>query len=102
MEPCSLFAKADADPVVAPVYRWYVDDDLSAPPGFRVTDSLEGLVRLWLELFDHGLYYTPDHDAGWIMHDAHGVSIMALRAGWSGSEYGARRSLEHAARVHAE
>ena len=96
MDPDSLYVDAAADPAGTPVYRWNPDDDMHLL-GFRLADSLEDLVGMWLELFEHGLFY--DHDRlRWATTDAIAdVSVQTLRSAWTGSEFLARLGLEQAA-----
>jgi hypothetical protein len=91
MDASTLFVDAAADPVVTPAYRHDVDDDIKLR-GFQLTDTLEGLVRLWLDLFDHGLFYDPERRV-WALRDITGLSVRALQAAWSGSEVFARHAL---------
>lgn len=91
MDASTLYVDAAADRVVTPARRRDVDDDINTR-GIALTDTLAGLVRLWLDLFDHGLHYDADHRR-WALRDPTGLSVRALQAAWSGSEVFARHAL---------
>jgi len=98
-----LYAKTNVHPFVTPVYRNEPWDDTGPLWGFRAAESLEQLVGLWLELFDGGMYFEPNHPTGWIIgadeQRAAEISLAAWRAGWNGTESGARDSYEWARQV---
>lgn len=75
MEKHRLLVDTAADPTTAPVIvrNFYGDPDAN------VADSLEGLIHLWLQLFDYGMFWDSER-LGWRIASVEGVPDPVLRA----------------------
>ena len=99
-DPASLYAVPIAHPVHAPVVFHHADDDVH-PVGEPLADSIEDLVRLWLHLFDHGLFYNPGDANAWGFNpdDPTGLDPRALQAACDAKRPRTRRGRTGAATI---